>query len=559
MDPVFPKSELQPNGSRRVVEVVDRLSDTVVSVTHVEESHKANYRRAYLVGLVVFFCIAGMSFFSALSTTSSNKNAFRKHLADGKVSHEFRPERVSDAIGWVGAGALGLGFALSFAFFISRRKGRNSFTTESAAPGELLEGSFELLELSSGTARVRIPPTMSGRLADQQGTIEVVDLCAQGRAQKDAHGWMELDLQDGSKLCVVDGQRSYHMSWTNRANQSAVASAWKWDSRFGVYLGASAVMVMLFGLFLDSIVPDAHTMGNDAFASSRRILNMKLKPQQDPIPDEPDEGDIGGEHNDAEAEDASMAGAKGTTGIESATAAKASMAIKRRSDTPSMSKEQIRAVASHSGILGINATSQIFANINSNAVFASGESLQDMYGGINDGPAGHQIGTLSGSWGNDIDGLGHQWGTDKVGNRIPTLSYNTNGKCTNPSGCKGGPGSPKLREHKTSSTTVDIGTPKTTPGIDKAIIRRHIRRKLARIRFCYEQRLISSPNLSGTLVASFAINANGAVLGSKSSGMGDSKIQSCVAQVISSIQFPKVEDAGMVRVQYPFTFRPAGE
>ncbi|MBL4635643.1 MAG: hypothetical protein JKY56_17415 [Kofleriaceae bacterium] len=111
MDPVYPNSEILPTGTKRVVEVVDCLADTVVTVTHVEEAQGTNYRKACLVGLLAFFVIAGATFFSALSTTSSNKEAMREHLAAGKVLHEFRPERVSNGLGWVGAGSLALGLA----------------------------------------------------------------------------------------------------------------------------------------------------------------------------------------------------------------------------------------------------------------------------------------------------------------------------------------------------------------------------------------------------------------------------------------------------------------
>ncbi|MBL4635644.1 MAG: AgmX/PglI C-terminal domain-containing protein [Kofleriaceae bacterium] len=419
--------------------------------------------------------------------------------------------------------------------------------------------AFEMVGISSGIAKVRVHPSMSASLLNESGVISVVDLCKAGRAQQDTQGWVELCLEEGSTLSVVDGERRYHMSWTNRSKQKAVSAVWKWDSNFSAYVGASAVLALVFGLLVDAIPPESHTFDSDAFASNRRILSLKVIPTEPPLAEEMDEGDTGGESNE-EAEAASTAGAKGTTGIETATNTRASMAIKRRSDTPSMSREQMRAVASHSGILGVSGSSQIFANLNSNLDFASGDAFADLYGGLDGGPAGHQVGTLTGSWGSDVHSISDTWGTTtKVSGRIPTLSYNTNGKCNTPGECRGTTGNVKLRKHEVKGPILTLGPPKSSPGIDKAIIRRHIRRKLTRIRFCYEERLVSSPSLSGTLVTSFTINANGAVLGAKSKGIGNKQMESCVSQVISSIQFPQVESAGLVNVQYPFTFRPAGE
>jgi hypothetical protein len=40
--------------------------------------------------------------------------------------------------------------------------------------------------------------------------------------------------------------------------------------------------------------------------------------------------------------------------------------------------------------------------------------------------------------------------------------------------------------------------------------------------------------------------------------MGDKKVESCVAGVIRSIQFPKPKGGGYVNVRYPFIFRAAG-
>ncbi|MEO8550848.1 MAG: AgmX/PglI C-terminal domain-containing protein, partial [Kofleriaceae bacterium] len=56
----------------------------------------------------------------------------------------------------------------------------------------------------------------------------------------------------------------------------------------------------------------------------------------------------------------------------------------------------------------------------------------------------------------------------------------------------------------------------------------------------------------------FFISPNGNVTVSTGSGV-DSEVSSCVADVIHGIEFPKPKGGGGVQVNYPFTFRPAGQ
>ena len=100
-----------------------------------------------------------------------------------------------------------------------------------------------------------------------------------------------------------------------------------------------------------------------------------------------------------------------------------------------------------------------------------------------------------------------------------------------------------------------MGADQVTGDLDKAIIRRYIRRSMPRIRFCYEKQLQVDPNLRGTITVQFIINPVGQVLRSVGSGF-DKKVADCVAAAIQAIQFPKPKGAGLVMVRYPFHFTP---
>ena len=105
--------------------------------------------------------------------------------------------------------------------------------------------------------------------------------------------------------------------------------------------------------------------------------------------------------------------------------------------------------------------------------------------------------------------------------------------------------------------TVSIGQPNVAGDLDKAIIRRYIKRNIQKIQYCYEKQLLASPGLQGTVLATFSITPTGSVRDAKGTGVHPS-VSSCVASVIDRIEFPKPKDGGLVRVNYPFTFRPGG-
>ena len=105
--------------------------------------------------------------------------------------------------------------------------------------------------------------------------------------------------------------------------------------------------------------------------------------------------------------------------------------------------------------------------------------------------------------------------------------------------------------------TVSIGEPSSQGDLDKAIIRRYIKRDLSKIQDCYVRELKAKPSLSGKVQAQFFINPDGKVTNSTAQGV-DANVASCVAGVIKAIEFPKPKGGGSVTVNYPFTFHQTG-
>ena len=100
-----------------------------------------------------------------------------------------------------------------------------------------------------------------------------------------------------------------------------------------------------------------------------------------------------------------------------------------------------------------------------------------------------------------------------------------------------------------SPRVASIGT------LDRATLRRYIRRRLDAIRYCYEKALIARPGLRGTVTAHFTVTASGRVAGASASGM-DRGVEACIVGVIESIEFPAVPDGTPTAVNYPFTLVP---
>ena len=128
---------------------------------------------------------------------------------------------------------------------------------------------------------------------------------------------------------------------------------------------------------------------------------------------------------------------------------------------------------------------------------------------------------------------------------IGTISHGSGVGTGGGNPCGGG------RVERGHGPVVQIGGATTVSGsLDKAIIRRYIKRNINRIRYCYEKELASNPTLAGSVTATFEIGLDGTVTSSTATGMD--VVAPCVAAVIKTIEFAKPQT--ITKVVYPFTF-----
>ena len=119
--------------------------------------------------------------------------------------------------------------------------------------------------------------------------------------------------------------------------------------------------------------------------------------------------------------------------------------------------------------------------------------------------------------GTGVGGGGTGWGTIGTG-RYGTIGHGPGtGTGWGPGSGSGGPNMKRTAR----VPDVDIGPPTLSGDLDKAIIRRHIRKKLSQIKYCYEKQLLVKPDLEGTVATAFTISGKGAVISVLATGLGE--------------------------------------
>ncbi|MCX5745331.1 MAG: AgmX/PglI C-terminal domain-containing protein [Proteobacteria bacterium] len=176
-------------------------------------------------------------------------------------------------------------------------------------------------------------------------------------------------------------------------------------------------------------------------------------------------------------------------------------------------------------------------------VFKTVEGTGDLASGLD--------GELQGGFGYGRAGFGPGGGGAGSG-EIGTGRYGTIG-AGNGTGYGVGGGRGGMRGRTALVPTITLETPAVDGSLDRAIIRRYIRRNTQKIQYCYEKQLLVTSTLTGTVTTQFTILPDGTVGASTAAGL-DPTVAACIAGVIKEIAFPR-PTSGAVRVSYPFTFR----
>jgi hypothetical protein len=174
---------------------------------------------------------------------------------------------------------------------------------------------------------------------------------------------------------------------------------------------------------------------------------------------------------------------------------------------------------------------------------------------------GDAIGESSGMGGLGLSGIGEGGGGRGEGIGLDHIgTYNHGAGCLGTNCIQGigrGGGNFGGREHVTKVPTTRTGIPSVSGRLPPEVIQRIVRQNHGRFRMCYEQGLVSNPNLEGRVAVRFVIDNTGAVsfAGNGGGDLPSSEVNACVVRAFYGLSFPAPE-GGVVKVTYPILFAP---
>ena len=536
----------------RAIEIAAMLGDSVVEVKHLTSTKGGNVTaltRAMLAGGAALLILSAVSFAAGVKNASANHRAFHQWVeVDQKPAADFRPERLPLGYDWMafGGALAGLFFLAAGAVRLRRERVSPTFTIGRAAGVDVATDaldvdSFALVEPRAGEFVLRVAPGMSAeRLA--------------GGVREPVAG--DTAIASGARYRVTTGEQSFLVSSVPAPRRQPAPLFATWERSVLAFAGASLAAHLGLVALLDTMAPDGRSLSDDDVADEGRLSRIVTRPQEDRLA----EAEAGGDQTDStEGNDAAkMEGVEGKMGSKTSSNPDGRYRMKKRAETPQLARAEAIKQAQRAGILGLFAANpQVFASMRGTADFSSGWDESDIQGGL----IGTDAREMAGGWGFGRVGVGDGGGCDRAPcGLIGAGNFGLIGHAGTGGPGFGTPGSggPMHRKPRFTGPEVKIGISSTTGDLDANIIRRYIRRKLPAIRHCYERKLVSDQGLAGTVVTQFQISPMGVVQGASAGGMGDRDVESCVADAVRAIQFPRPKGGGMVNVRYPFIFQPAG-
>lgn len=321
-------------------------------------------------------------------------------------------------------------------------------------------------------------------------------------------------------------------------------------------LSYAAGVLAMVGVLLGAMYfspPSVAGLNSDVLDPNSRLAQFIITPSETeaPVPEESTATDGSGE------ESAPAPGEAGEMGDETAerTENRAAIPGEANPEDVQVSREELREAAANGGAIG-----QILALTNTLNMPTSPYGA-DMAVGADDVAAlgaltGATPGSNFGVGGLGLTGSGRGGNYGQVAGLIGTGRIGTHGNCRGER-CTGGDGTPG-GELGPRRPGVPEAIPRqpivSTSALSADVIRRVVRRHLGEVRSCYEQGLLSQPDISGTVSVRFVIGPTGSITAATVAGsnLGSTRVDSCVASAVRRWTFPTPEGGGMVAVTYPF-------
>jgi pSer/pThr/pTyr-binding forkhead associated (FHA) protein len=573
--PAFLAEEVALAGAR-AVEVAAMLGDSVVTVKHCMNPRGGKIT-SMTIGLfaagAALLLVSAVMFAMAVSNSAHNQEKFEHWTApksrggEGKPAYSFRPTPLtSSPAGYdlLTFGGLLAGIGLVSVGLMRFRSERTSpyfrigqDTGVEFASNDAPAGAFPLVAPVGDDFVFNFARSMEGEITVEGQSTPLAELAAQGRARPSsaAPDALEVPIPPSARIRVRSGKTTFLVSAVPQPRHYPVPVLASLEANVLAYFAGSAVFFMIIVFLLWGVVDRQETGQGDDNTQELADTSGDSESQEDPPPEEPPETEDNENDDDSGGTGTAMALEEGTMGKKESDRTEGRYKMKNNNVDPGLARSQALEQAKTAGILGSDVLQQggAFASLTGTQDISSGFDDTDIYGGL----LGNEAGEMQGGFGFGRSGFGPGgggtgWGTIGTG-RYGTIGHGSGtGSGYGVGGGRGG-----MRGRSAAVPQVRIGQPTAQGDLDKAIIRRYIRRNISKIQYCYEKQLLAKPGLQGTVATQFLIMPNGTVSASNASGV-DSDVASCVAGVIRGIEFPKPKGGGSVQVNYPFIFRPTG-
>ena len=556
-------------GGSNAVEVAAMLGDSVVKVQHCINNSGGKVSAATKVGFVASaICLAGSAFAFTSAINGASYNTAKYETWTGmlkKPAWSFRPEMLNLNFDWLMLFGVIIGIAGIVYSLVRMRRETDStprfrigsdphveFPLDSAP-----SASFPLVEPRGNEYVFNFAPGMEGELTVDGQSMSLADAAAQGRARPSSStaGALEMLIPAKARIRVRSGQTTFLVSSVAQPRRYVSPLFATFEAMIMVFFAGSALVHIGFLFLLNLAGNDGTASGTDSTDSEDISMRSASTSSDDPPPPpEEEKPDDGAEESGGTG--TAMALDEGKMGKKDSTRAAGQYKMARTSDQEQLARTQAVETARTAGILGSSALQAggAFSSLTGTGDVSSGFDDANVFGGL----LGNEAGEMNGGFGFGRSGFGPGGGGTGWGT-IGTGKYGTIGHGSGTgSGYGVGGGRGGGRGHTASVPSVSIGQPDSQGDLDKAIIRRYIKRNEAKFSYCYEKQLLVDKNLAGTVMTQFLISPNGTVASSSGKGVsGD--VANCVASVIKAIAFPAPKGGGSVQVNYPFIFRQTAQ
>ncbi|MBN2802064.1 MAG: TonB family protein, partial [Deltaproteobacteria bacterium] len=223
---------------------------------------------------------------------------------------------------------------------------------------------------------------------------------------------------------------------------------------------------------------------------------------------------------------------------------------------PHMARSEAKEISKNSGILSYLSSGNAPTSPYGRDV-ASGNDPENAYGQVQDSPLkGLSLGVDDsynhyGIKGAGRGGGGTGEGTVGLGD-LNTIGHGGGGG----SGSGYGTGAGGLGGRRGSAPRIRSGAAIVTGDISKEVVRRIVHRHINEVKFCYESAASQKELPDGRIAVKFIISQSGSVqmAAIESSTMGNTELESCVAQAVRRWTFPSIKSGKVAIVTYPFQF-----